>query len=128
MEPNDAGRVALHPARQAAAECLRRELHRSPARRMLERDRILVAVRSTRPAGGLAGRLQSSTAPLRTRQPHAGGVSAAPIGPCRGERLGRKLHPRTLALTGGKSGLRSKPTTEFDLEKALKDPTAVFSE
>ena len=46
---------------------------------------ILVAVRSTRPAGGLAGRLQSSTAPLRTCQPHAGGVSAAPIGPCRGE-------------------------------------------
>ena len=70
-----AGRLALHPARQAAAECLRRELHRPPARRMPERDAFssLSEARACLPRGGT---IKSGTAAFGTRQPHAGGVPA----------------------------------------------------
>ena len=37
------GRVALHRARQAAAECIHRELHRPPPRRVPQRDALRLA-------------------------------------------------------------------------------------
>ncbi len=79
LEQGQRRRLALHPARQAAAERVRRELHRAAARRMLERDAVLVARRSARAAGGMARRLQSGPAALRARQPHAGRVPRPPL-------------------------------------------------
>ena len=54
-----ADRMALHRARQAAAECLRRELQRPAARRAVERDAVHLA--RPRPRGaGRSGRMTTT--------------------------------------------------------------------
>ena len=62
------GRVALHRARQAAAECLRRELQRPTARRAVERDAVQLARSCSRGAAALEGRLQHRPPAQRARQ------------------------------------------------------------
>ena len=61
-----AGRVALHCPGQADAERLFRELQRSPARRMPQRDDVHVTAPCTVRGGCLAGRLQKRQATLET--------------------------------------------------------------
>ena len=63
-----AGRMALHRARQAAAERLHRELQRPAARRVAERDAVHLAQPCPRGAGRLEGRLQHRPAAQRARQ------------------------------------------------------------
>ena len=62
------GRMALHRAWQAAAECLHRELQRTPARRTAQRDAFHFACPRAPGSGNLEGRLQYHQAAQRARQ------------------------------------------------------------
>src|SRR5258705_13324383 len=75
---------------------------------MLERDAIRVAPSRPRCARGVADRLQSRAPAFGACQAHTGGVPSRVHCRCSQCRQRSKLHPRTLLLTGGKSGLRSK--------------------
>jgi putative transposase len=80
------GRLALHPAGQAATERVRRELQRPAPGRVPERDGLLVARRGPRRTRRLARRLQSRATAFGARQPDTGGVPKHPPGPCRDDR------------------------------------------
>jgi putative transposase len=63
----DADRLALHRAGQADPERLHRKLQWAAARRVLERDAVLIIGPRPRHAGDMAGRLQCQQAPFRSR-------------------------------------------------------------
>ena len=82
----DRRRLALHRARQTAAERLHRELQRPPARRVAERDAVqIAAARPCRP-GSLAARLQRTATTFEARLADAWGLRQRPP---RRERPGR---------------------------------------
>ena len=74
----DRRRLALHRARQAAAERLHRELQRPAARRAAERDPVPLAAARPGRARGLAARLQRRTAALEARLDDASGLRQRP--------------------------------------------------
>ena len=82
----DRRRLALHRARQAAAERLHRELQRPAARRAAQRDAVPLAAARARRAGGLAARLQRGAAAFQARLDDASGLRQRPQ---RRERPGR---------------------------------------
>jgi hypothetical protein len=78
-EPHRRG-LALHRARQAAAERLRRELQRQAARRVPQRGGLRQPGRGPGCHRALAARLQPRAPALSAWRPHAGGRAAEPRG------------------------------------------------
>jgi hypothetical protein len=71
-------------------------------------NETLFAPARPRRARGLARRLQWGASAFGARKPDTGGVPSPAHCRCREPRQGSKLHPRTLLLTGRKSGLTSR--------------------
>ncbi len=78
------GWLALHRARQAAAERLQRELQRPPAGRVAQRDAVPLPRPRPGRAGRLASRLQRAAAALQTELADAAGLR------CRAARTRRR--------------------------------------
>ena len=85
--------LALHRARQAAAERLRRELHRPAARRVPERDAVRIAAPGPRRARRLAGRLQRRAPAFGARQQDTGGVPSPAHCRCSEPGNGQNFNP-----------------------------------
>src|ERR1700680_2423196 len=82
----DRRRLALHRARQTAAERLHRELQRPSSRRAAERDAVQIAAPRWCRAGGMATRLQRAATAFEARLADAWGLRQRPP---RRERPGR---------------------------------------
>ena len=114
------GRVALHRARQAAAEWVHRKLQCPPSRRVLERDHLHQPGRGPVSAGRLAARLQPSPAPLELGEHDPGrdggqssrqtGLGVNPQPGCHHAHAWASIGPPALLLGGGTSGLRPSRT------------------
>lgn len=74
----DRRRLASHRSRQAAAEPLRREIQRPPARRMLNETLFRSLAHAKAVLRGMAARLQRGTIPLEARLAHARGLRHRP--------------------------------------------------
>jgi putative transposase len=126
-----ASRIGWHCAGQAAAKCLRRELHRQAQGRVPERDRLHLARPGSCRARHLAARLQHRQAAFRPRLPDPGrlrrpgkpptGCGACPTAGCLQRAISASNATRALLMTGGNKGPRSGEYADHELMGAILD-------